>query len=413
MTKEQPLQDNWLDKHPSNVFRLKILPDESLQKIMALQEALYTRNKDAALFFESTPDALVITNELGQIVIINHQTEQLFGWTRQELIGQAVEVLMAGEDGTHHQKLREKYLQNTLPRMMGVGRPSLRARRKDGSDFPVHISLSPIKVEKELLVIASVRDITEYKQTQAQLLHIQKIESLGLLSSGIAHNFNNLMAIINGTVELLLEELEADHPLLPSLQVIQESGYQASELTKQLLAFSRKQTLKPIVVNLNSIILNLKGLLERLLRKDIELRFHLDEGLALIEVAPAQIEQVIINLAINSADAMPMGGILTLTTTNAVVRETSLHSHHLMPPGEYILLSVSDTGIGMDESSLEKIFEPFFTTKETSKGTGLGMATVHGIVKQSNGYIFVESVLDKGTTTYIYLPRTDKAMRSV
>jgi two-component system, cell cycle sensor histidine kinase and response regulator CckA len=258
-------------------------------------------------------------------------------------------------------------------------------------------------------------DITQRKQAE-QALHdseemlrqAQKMESIGTLAGGIAHDFNNLMTAVTGYSELVLRRLDAEDPLRAKIEEIKNAGDRAVSLTRQLLAFSRKQMLKPVVLDLNAVLTGMGQMLPRLIGEDIDLRFDLHASLGQVKADPGQMEQVLMNLAVNARDAMPAGGCLTVKTENVEFAGKSIRRHMVVEPGRYVVLSVTDNGTGMSAETQTHIFEPFFTTKEVGKGTGLGLATVYGIVKQSGGSIWVYSELGKGTTFRIYLPRVDE-----
>jgi nitrogen-specific signal transduction histidine kinase len=245
-------------------------------------------------------------------------------------------------------------------------------------------------------------------QLEEQLQQARKMESIGRLAGGVAHDFNNLLTVINGHSHLIEQELKAGDPLLPRVTEIRTAGERAADLTHQLLAFSRRQLLQPRVLNLNSLIPDSLKMLKRLLGEDIEVVTILDPKLGPVKADGGQMNQVILNVAVNARDVMPQGGTLTLATRNVVLDEAFARKHLGLQPGRYVMLSISDTGCGMDAQTLSHMFEPFFTTKEPGKGTGLGLATVYGIVKQSGGSIWVDSELGRGTTLQIYLPRIDE-----
>lgn len=250
--------------------------------------------------------------------------------------------------------------------------------------------------------VGTITDITERKRLEEQLRQSQKMEAVGQLAGGIAHDFNNLLTTIIGYADIHLAQTKEDAALHEDLAEIKKAGERAASLTRQLLAFSRKQLLQPEVLDLNSVVSEVEKLLRRLIGENIRLETRLDPALAPIQADRGQIEQVILNLAVNSRDAMPAGGRLTLATANCSGQAALAAG---APPGDYVLLSVSDTGIGMDAQTLTRIFEPFFTTKEGSKGTGLGLSTVYGIVEQSGGHVTVESEPERGCTFHVYLPR--------
>ena len=287
-----------------------------------------------------------------------------------------------------------------------------RCRHKDGSyrHFLVRASVLRDEHGQPIHLLGSRVDITERIQLQAQFLQAQKMESVGRLAGGVAHDFNNLLTIINGTAELGLVGLREGDPLYADLQEVRQAGERAAALTRQLLAFSRRQVLQPQVLSLNAVVGDMEGMLRRLIGEDVDLAFVPAEDLGRVKVDPGQVEQVLLNLAVNSRDAMPEGGTLTIATRNVELDETYAAQHSSVVPGLYVMLAISDTGVGMDEATRARIFEPFFTTKDPGRGTGLGLSTVYGIVKQSGGSIWVYSEIGKGTTFRVYLPRVEEAV---
>ena len=250
-------------------------------------------------------------------------------------------------------------------------------------------------------------DISEKKEMESRLLQSQKMEAIGKLAGGVAHDFNNILTVIKGYTDVLLERSEGLGNMRSSIEAIRQAEVRAEKLTQQLLAFSRKQVLQPRNISLNDVIRGVEPMLRRLISEDVETSILPASDLGTVRADPGQIEQIVVNLAVNARDAMPRGGKLTLETANVNFSEPHLHKHGVMPHGRYVLLTVRDTGVGMDEDTLARIFEPFFTTKEMGKGTGLGLATVYGIVKQSGGYVWVYSEPGHGTSFEIYFPLVD------
>ncbi|HXG12094.1 MAG TPA: PAS domain S-box protein [Gemmataceae bacterium] len=295
-------------------------------------------------------------------------------------------------------------------------RVEMTARRADGSEFPVELAVAQIGGDGPPLFTAYIRDLTEQKQTgealrrtEEQFRQAQKMEAVGRLAGGVAHDFNNLLTVITGYCEVLLGKVPDDSPLRKPIEAIAKAGNRAATLTRQLLAFSRKQVLEPKIFDLNAVVTDMNKMFHRLIGEDITLKTVLDPRLHLVKADPSQLEQVLMNLVVNARDAMPEGGTLTIETHNVEVDDRYARAGSEIKPGSYVMLAVTDTGCGIDEKTKARIFEPFFTTKEVGKGTGLGLATVYGIVKQSGGHIEVESAPGRGTAFRIYLPQAGEA----
>jgi PAS domain S-box-containing protein len=364
-----------------------------------------------AIAVEQTGDAVVVTDTAGTIQYVNPTFEALTGYRREEAIGQNPRILKSGkQDLGFYQNLWATITAGETWQGRMVN------KRKDGSLYTEETTISPVRnAEGEIVHFVAVkRDITEHlrdsqekARLQAQLESAQRLEAIGRLAGGVAHDFNNLLNVIKGFGELALRRLHPQDPVYQYIEQIMAAEERAERLTRQLLAFSRKQALEPEVLDLNELIRDVAKMLERLIGEDIALELHLAENLGRVLVDPGQMEQVLMNLAVNARDAMPVGGTLVIETANVTLDEAYTASHAEVEPGDYVLMAVSDTGIGMDEKVKAQIFEPFFTTKDRDRGTGLGLSTVYGIVKQSRGSIWVYSEVGQGTTFKIYLPVTE------
>jgi len=288
-----------------------------------------------------------------------------------------------------------------------------RHRKKDGKVIAVEITEHPLVFDGRSASLVLATDITERKRLEQQFYEAQRMESVGRLAGGVAHDFNNLLTVINGYSEMLMDDVSADSPLREPVTEIRAAGERAAGLTQQLLAFSRRQLVQPKVVNLNEVAGEIRKMMARLIGDDIELRTNLSPDLGNIVADAGQLQQIIMNLAVNARDAMPSGGTLSIETANVEIDGIATAAHPEMRAGRYAMLAVSDTGTGMTQEVQNRIFEPFFTTKPTGAGTGLGLATVYGMVKQAGGWIWVYSELGDGTTFKVYFPRSDSAATPV
>ena len=363
---------------------------------------------------ETATDAIITIDEESTILFVNSAVEKIFGYAPQEVLGQSLTLLLPD----HLQHLDQAGLKEYIKTSQGhisweaVELPGL---HKNGHEIPLEISFGESSQKGKHLFTGIIRDITERKHaekalrdSEEQLRQSQKIEAIGQLAGGVAHDFNNLLTAITGYSDLSLRRLDPRDPLRLHIQEIKKAAERAASLTRQLLAFSRKQVLQPKVLDLNLVIKDINKMLRRLIGEDIELLTVLEPTLGQIKADPGQIEQVIMNLAVNARDAMPRGGKLTIETKHVYLDEAYARYHIAARPGYYVMMAVSDTGCGMDAETQARIFEPFFTTKEQGKGTGLGLSTVYGIIKQSGGNIWVYSEVGEGTTFKIYLPRVDE-----
>ena len=370
---------------------------------------LREREAEYRLLFESNPHPMwVFDDETLVFLAVNEAAVRHYGYSREEFLGMTIEGIRPREEVP----LLAKHLaaRDRPEAERSVHKGVWTHRRKDGSLIRVRVSAGTIVFQgrKARLVLAT--DLTEREQLEAQLRQAQKMEAVGRLAGGVAHDFNNLLTTILGYSELLIQQRHEDAELVRELEEIRAAGERAAALTRQLLAFSRRQVLQPKVLDLNAVVTDFERMLRRLIGEDVELASRLDPRLGRVEADPGQLEQVIMNLAVNARDAMPQGGKLTIETANVELSEAYAAERADVDPGPYVLLAISDTGTGMDEQTKSRLFEPFFTTKEAGKGTGLGLATAYGIVKQSGGHIAVYSELGRGTTFKVYLPRIEAAV---
>lgn len=353
---------------------------------------------------EETADSVVITDKEGNIQYVNPAFERVTGYTKEEALNQNPRILKSGKtDAAIYKELWETITRGD------VWTGHLINRRKDGTSFEERVTISAIYDEAHEIVnyVAVKQDISDLIHLEEQLRQSQKMEAIGQLAGGVAHDFNNLLTAINGYSALALQRLEDGHPIKSYLEEVKKAGDRATNLTRQLLAFGRKQILQPLALNLNGVVSDMNQMLRRLIGEDIVLTAKLNSDVGKVMADPGQIEQVLVNLVVNARDAMPRGGDLTIETENVELDAEYGGKHMGVAPGQYVRLAVSDTGEGMSEEVRQRIFEPFFTTKEKGKGTGLGLSTVYGIVKQSGGNIWVYSEPGKGTTFKVYLPRVE------
>jgi PAS domain S-box-containing protein len=372
------------------------------------EEALRISEARFARLAESGIVGIAIADLHGGILEANDAYLKIVGYTREELLSGKV----SWADMTPPDFRAEAVRAVESLRKFGTAPPwETEQIRKDGVHVPVMVAVAMLDHPK---CIAIVTDLTERKRTELalrrteeQLRHIQKMEAIGILAGGVAHDFNNLLSIILGYCGMLMEQLDPANPMRADIVEINSAGERGAALTRRLLAFSRQQVVETMTLNLNEVIMGLDSMLRRLIRADIELDVLPEPGLGRCKADAGQIEQIVMNLAVNAIDAMPDGGRLVIETANADLDDEYVVSHVGMKAGQYVMIAISDTGVGMSAEVRARIFEPFFTTKAKGKGTGLGLATVFGIVQQSGGTVQVYSELGRGTTFKVYLPRSD------
>jgi PAS domain S-box-containing protein len=381
------------------------------QRDIALQEAhnelenrVAERTSYLNALIENNPLAILVLDSEQKVQLCNPAFEKLFQCAQQQTIGKAVVELFPNE-----KMLAEAGADSGGTSYRASVSLTTRRRRKDGSYVDVELHLVQLTVQGRALGSLGIyQDVTQRGVLERQLRMAQKMEAVGRLSGGIAHDFNNLLGVILGYIQVIKRDLVSGSSLDEYAEEIEKACRRAVSLTRQLLAFSRQQVLEPVILNLNTLIADMQKMLPRLIGEDIEVSLILDPTVSQIKADPGQLEQVVMNLAVNARDAMPDGGKLTIQTANAEIDGAFAMEHPGSVPGRYVTLAVTDTGTGMDPETQAQIFEPFYTTKGRDKGTGLGLATVYGVVKQSNGYITVDSEKGKGALFTIYLPRVEQ-----
>jgi two-component system cell cycle sensor histidine kinase/response regulator CckA len=374
-------------------FLLAVVRDitqrKEAEKILRASEARYRT------LFEQASNAIFLETDDHQILDANRAASDLFGFSHQEFVTLKTT------------RLYQKFNFDEIFTKNHMNPVEINAVHKTGKQLAVDITIAPLRTDNGTLYLSMLRDISEKKLLERQLHQSQKMEAIGRLAGGVAHDFNNLLTVIRGYSELIQLQVDADTPTFNRIKQIDHACDRAESLTRQLLAFSRRQILQPKIINLNDLIRDMEKMFSRIIGEDVELKTHLNSRLGRIETDPGQIEQVILNLVVNARDAMPAGGIILIETDNVTLDRTARRKHPEIREGKFIRLSITDSGIGIDRETQAHIFEPFFTTKKEGEGTGLGLATVYGIVKQSNGFIWVYSEPNQGTTFKVYLPRCE------
>ncbi|MBI3468415.1 MAG: PAS domain S-box protein [Planctomycetes bacterium] len=368
---------------------------------------------------ETAPDGIISIDGRQQIILFNQGAEAIFGYSSSDVEGKSIELLLPQRFVESHRRHIDSFGTSLEKNRLMAARREVVGRRSDGTEFPAEIGISKSFVNDSVIMTAIVRDVSARKQaeealrsTEEQLLQAQKMEAFGQLAGGVAHDFNNLLTIVIGLCDVALEQVQRENPLYPMISEIKNAADRATALTRQLLAFSRRQVLQPHVLDLNRVIADFEKMLRRMIGEDVELRTVLASNLARVRLDPGQIEQVLMNLVVNARDAMPQGGVVVFETFNLTIDSKG---HPLFPeaqPGQYVILKVTDTGCGMSDATKARIFEPFFTTKGPGKGTGLGLSTVYGIVQQSGGRLHVDSELGRGTQFSLLFPAVDAPSES-
>lgn len=356
---------------------------------------------------DSAVDGIITMDELGIVESINPAAEVMFGYAADEVIGSNVKMLMPSPYQEEHDDYLCRYRETGRRKIIGIGREVV-GRRKGGASFPLDLAVGEFFHGEKRSFVGTVRDITERQRLEDQFQQAQKMEAIGQLAGGVAHDFNTLLGTITGYSEMLLDRLDEGDPLHRAAEQIHRGAGRGAALTRQLLAFSRHQARCPEVLDLNTVLGEMDDMLRRLIGEHIELVCSRGHNLGRVWVDAGQIEQVIMNLVINASDALPRSGRVIVETRNVHLGAAMSNEIDVLEAGRYVLLTVTDNGEGMNEITRRRLFEPFFTTKPLGKGTGLGLSTVFGIVKQSRGGLTVDSEVGRGTTFSIYLPRREE-----
>lgn len=370
------------------------------------EEALQEANEKLRAVIEASPLAIITLDARNCVTSWNNAAERILGWTEPETVGGPLLSVPENERADFEERMVAARRGETLT---GV---QVRHRRKNGSLIDLSIWTAVLRRPGGSGLVIAMADITERKRLEEQFRQAQKMDAVGRLAGGVAHDFNNLLTVITGYCQLVMSRLEEADPMHMEMEQVLKAAERAAGLTKQLLAFSRRQIIQSKVIDPNGMLREMKELLRRLLGEDIDLRFALAPNIGCVKVDPGQLGQVVVNLAVNARDAMPQGGRLTIETANVQLDSSYTRRHLNAEPGRYVLIAVSDNGTGIDPEHVPHLFEPFFTTKEKGKGTGLGLSTSYGIVRQNNGHLDVYSELGVGSTFKVYLPRVDEPIET-
>ncbi|MBX6321885.1 MAG: CHASE2 domain-containing protein, partial [Rhodospirillaceae bacterium] len=373
-------------------------------QIAAQHRAIEERQLLLRAVYDSTTEGLITIDGGGVILGVNAAAQRIFGYSERELIGRNVQLLMPEPYRSAHGSFVRRYLEEGDRRVLGTVR-EVKGQRKNGEVFPLDIALSEAALHGRPVFIGSVRDLTHRKAAEAALIQAQKMEAVGQLAGGVAHDFNNLLTVILGNAEVIRDHLGPQHALRPLAEMIHAAAERGAALTVNLLGFARRQPLQAAEVDVNAVVHGMHGLLQRAVGEDVEIRQLAQEDVWPVLADAAQLENALLNLAINARDAMPGGGRLVIETANVTLDESYVAANPGATPGDHVMIAVSDTGGGIPPEILDRVFEPFFTTKEIGKGSGLGLSMVYGFVRRSGGHVKIYSELGRGTTVRLYLPR--------
>ncbi|MDH6260128.1 PAS domain S-box-containing protein [Bradyrhizobium sp. BR13661] len=398
---------SWLGNWSEQTKRFFFI-GRDMKEVRRAQESLRESERLARDIVETSLDAFTQTDETGTILSWNSQAEKLFGWRREEAIGRnAIDLFVAGSERENVNAALQRFLKSGEDRLTNPRREIV-ARRRDGQEFRAELSVTALRRRRGLLFNSFYRDLTDKIAADERIRHAEKMEAIGQLTGGVAHDFNNILTVITGTIGILAEAVAAEPQLAVIAKMIDEAAGRGAELTQHLLAFARKQPLQPRETDVNSLIIEAAKLLRPTLGEHIQIESTFEDESCVATVDPSQLTTAILNLALNARDAMPDGGKL-IVETGATYLDEVYASANDIPPGHYVLIALSDTGTGIPPHLLARVFEPFFTSKEPGKGTGLGLAMVYGFIKQSAGHIKIYSEQGHGTTVKMYLPPGDAA----
>jgi len=386
-------------------YGVKILSSASKIKVERLPDAEVHHGIRLQAVLDTAVDGIVLIDANGSVLSFNPACERLFGYAPDEVIGRNVKMLMPPVYSDNHDQYLANYRRTANRKIIGIGREVF-GQRKDGSIFPMYLSVGEARQEQLSIFVGIISDLSARRETEERLRRSQRMEAIGQLTGGIAHDFNNLLAIVSGNLELLLELPD----LRPDVRELSSEAMKASErgaeLVRRLLAFARKQQLEPRAINLNERLPEIVQLLGRTLGEAVQIRTLGADDLWDALADPTQVDDALVNLAINARDAMPEGGTLSIETANILLDEDYAEQHVDVTSGEYVMLAVTDTGLGMTAEVAARALEPFFTTKPAGRGTGLGLSQVYGFVKQSGGHVTIYSEQGRGTTVKLFLPRS-------
>jgi PAS domain S-box-containing protein len=372
------------------------------------QARLYQSRLESIL--DNIVDGLITIDERGFVQSYNKACERMFGYDAAEVIGQNIKMLMPTPYAENHDQYLQNYRETGRRKIIGIGR-QVEAKKKDGTVFPIDLSVAEVKIGQQRLFSGIIRDLTERRLQDQQLRHGQKMEAVGQLTSGVAHDFNNLLTVILGNTRLIRKVMAAQKKLAVFADIteriddIDVAAQRGADLVRRLMVFTRQRPLQKAELDINAAILEAQGLLMRALGETIHLRMALHDNIGAVQIDQDQFVNALINIVVNARDAMPQGGVLTIETKIVQLEKKNINQYPGLLPGPHIVISISDTGVGMPEEVRSRIFEPFYTTKAAGEGTGLGLSMVYGFVQQSEGYIDVQSEMNKGTTFKIYLPQ--------